>query len=151
MSSISLTGRDTIQIGGRVFTNFADGDVAKINYPNDLVAVKTGKDGNAIYAINATGAIAEVELRVLRGSPDDKFLNAQNKLAQSDLPAYALMPGYFVKRIGDGKGGITNDTYLLSGGIVSKNPGATSNVEGNTEQAITLWNLKFTNSDRASL
>lgn len=150
-ATVSLTGRDTVQIGGRVFKDFGDGSVCKITYPNKKVAVKTGKDGNAIYAINATGQLAEVVLRVLRGSPDDKFLNAQNKLIDADLPSYALMPGYFVKRIGDGRGSVANDTYLLSGGVIVKNPGADSNVEGNTDQAITEWNLEFSNSDRATM
>lgn len=150
-ASISLTGQDTIQIGGRVLKNFADGAVATLTYPNDKVAVKTGKNGNAIYAVNATGRLSELVLRILRGSPDDQFLNAQNKLAESDLPSYVLMPGYLVKRIGDGLGNVKNDTYLLAGGVVTKNPGAESNVEGNTEQSITVWNLKFSNSDRATL
>ena len=54
-----------------------------------------------------------------------------------------------IKKIGDGLGNITNDTYNLSGGIISKRVEATSNVEGNTDQALAIYNIKFTNSPRS--
>lgn len=148
-NSASLTGNDTIQIAGRNLVNFADGDVIKITFPNDLVAVKTGKNGNSIYNLNATGRQCEAELRVLRASPDDAFLNSLLTAMRNDLPSFALMAGYFVKRIGDGNGAIAFDTYLMSGGVFTKQVEAAENVEGATDPAVAIYHLKFSNSDRA--
>lgn len=149
MSTASLSGSDTIQIAGRNFTALADGDVCKLSYPNDLVGVKTGKNGNSIFNLNSTGRQVDVELRVLRGSADDSFLNGLLTSMIADLPSFVLMPGYFVKRIGDGNGGVTSDTYLMNGGVFTKGVDAAENVEGATDPAVSLYRFKFTNSDRA--
>jgi hypothetical protein len=149
MSVASLTGSDTIIINSLVLTNFADGNVCELDFPNDLTNVKTGKNGNAIYAFNATGLQCEVKLRVIRGSSDDKFLNNLITQQRSNLAGFTLMIGQFVKKVGDGAGNITSDTYIMSGGIFSKQAGAKSNVEGDTEQSITMYTMKFSNSPRA--
>lgn len=147
----ALTGQDTCQIAGRTFSDFGDGDVVKLSYPNELVGVKTGKNGNTIYNLNATGQQVDVILRILRGSADDRFLNALQTTMLADLPAFVLMPGYFVKRIGNGIGGVRKDTYLLSGGVFTKGVEAAENVDGATDPAISIYTLKFGNGTRASL
>lgn len=151
MPVYALTGNDTIQVGGRVLRNFGDGDVAKLSFPNDLVAVKTGKNGNSIFNLMASGQQSEVEIRVLRGSPDDAFLNQQLNTMRADLPSFQLLEGYFVKRIGDGKGNITFDTYLLSGGVFTKIPEAAENTEGATDPALAIYRLKYSNAKRANM
>ncbi len=151
MQSYSLTGNDTIQIGGRVLRDFGDGDVAKLMFENDLVAVKTGKNGNSIFNLMASGQQGKVELRVLRGSADDAFLNAILADMRQDLPSFELLDGYFVKRIGDGQGNITYDTYLLAGGVFTRLPEASENVEGATDPAIAIYRLTFANAKRANL
>lgn len=149
MPSASLTGNDTIQVAGRTLANFGDGDVAKLTFPNELIGVKVGKNGNSVFNLNATGQLAELELRVLRASADDSFLNNLLVQMKSDLPSFVLMPGYFVKRVGDGNGGIQNDTYILAGGVFAKNVEVAENVEGATDPALSIYHLKFSNSDRA--
>lgn len=151
MPEVSLTGNDTIQIGGRTFSSFADGDVAKLTFPNDLVNMVTGKNGNTIYNLNATGQQCDFELRLLRGSADDRFLNAALIVMLSDLPSFLLMPGYFVKRVGNGLGSIRKDTYLLTGGVFVKGVDAMENVAGGTDPAVALYRLKFSNGARAAL
>ncbi len=69
----------------------------------------------------------------------------------SDLPSFVLMPGYFVKRVGNGLGGVRKDTYLLSGGIFMKNVDAAENVAGATDPALSIYRLKFSNGTRAML
>lgn len=150
MNSVSLTGNDTIQVAGRVLVNFADGDVAKLSFPNDLIAVKNGKNGNAIFNLNAQGEQADLELRVLRASPDDSFLNGLMIAMTQDLPTFTLMEGYFSKRVGNGKGGVKTDTYLCSGGVFLKKVDVSENVEGATDPAVALYRIKFSNSDRAA-
>lgn len=149
MNSKSLTGNDTIQIAGRVLVDFADGDVAKLTFPNELVGVKNGKNGNSIFNLNAMGQITEMELRVLRSSSDDSFLNDLLVRMQQDLPSFVLMGGYFVKRVGDGQGNITLDTYICSGGVFTKKVEVAENVEGATDPAVSVYHIKFSNSDRA--
>lgn len=151
MSEVSLSGNDTIMIAGRTLSSFADGDVAKLSFPNDLVNMVVGKNGNAIYNLNATGQQADFEVRVLRGSADDRFLNALLLVMINDLPSFVVMPGYFVKRIGNGLGGVRRDTYLLAGGVFVRNVDASENVAGATEPAVSVYRLKFANGNRASL
>ncbi len=151
MNQVSLTGNDTTQIAGRVLTDQGDGDVTKLGFPNDLVQVKTGKNGNSLYNLVASGQQAEVEARVLRGSPDDAFLNALLNQQRADLPSFELMDGYFVKRIGDGQGNVTYDTYILAGGVFTKIPEAAENVEGATDPALAIYKMKFANAKRANL
>ncbi len=151
MSEVSLSGEDTIQVATRTLTSFADADCAKLTFPNDLVNMVTGKNGNSIYNLNATGRQCDLELRLLRGSADDRFLNALLIVMLSDLPSFVVMPGYFVKRIGNGLGGVRKDTYLLAGGVFVRNVDASENVAGATDPAVSLYRLKFSNGSRASL
>ena len=144
----ALTGKDTISINGRILNDFGDGDTCHLTFPNDLMVVKTGKNGNSIYAFNAPGQQVEVVLRVIRGSSDDKFLNQLLALMKNSPPSFVLMSGTFVKNIGDGAGSITADTYILSGGVFKKQTEAKENMDGDTEQAISIYTLTFTNSPR---
>lgn len=151
MSVFALTGNDTTQIAGRVLKNFGDGDVVKGSYPNDLSAVKTGKNGNAVFAAMASGQQLEVEIKVIRGSDDDAFLNALQNRQRADFAAFPVMSGMFVKRIGDGQGNITNDTVLAQGGIFGKLIEFAENTEGGTDQGQSLYRLKFANSKRVNM
>ena len=59
------------------------------------------------------------------------------------------MIGQFVKKIGDGQGNITSDTYVCSGGVFTKQVEGKSNVEGDTEQSTATYTVKFSNAPRA--
>ena len=65
------------------------------------------------------------------------------------LPIFSKYHGKVIKKVGDGKGNVTNDIYDLSGGVFSKRVETTSNVEGNTDQSLAIYNIKFTNSPRS--
>ena len=153
MAGVSLTGGDSLiffQAGiPLVVENFADGDVVNIEYPNNSIEVTTGKNGNAIYAFNSTGVQVQATLRVLRGSTVDKYLNSRLAEIINDVASFILIEAEFIKRVGDGQGNITSDTYRLGGGVVQKPPGVRENVAGETEQSVTIWNMMFTNSVRA--
>lgn len=151
--SVSLTGKDTIAVGSRgasprILVDLADADTGVLDFPNNLVEAKTGKNGNTIYAFNATGKVVTLNLRVMRGSTDDKYLNSEMNSYLNDPASYVLLDGEVVKRVGDGQGNITNDVYSLDGGIIQKMPAAKENVEGDTEQAVTMWQIIFANSNR---
>ena len=148
MGISALTGKDTIQIGDRVFVDFGDGDVANFTYPNELVTPKTGKNGNSIYAFNETGKQVDAVIRVLRGSPDDKYLNSLKVAMENDFPSFTLQDATFTKRVGDGAGNVSNDVLTVNGGVFTKGIDTKDNAEDDTEQAIAVYNFKFTNSKR---
>ncbi|MGB2578143.1 hypothetical protein AAIR98_000907 [Elusimicrobium simillimum] len=148
MYSVSLTGSDTIKIDDRILADLADSDAATLTYVNELTAVKTGKNRNSIYALNETGHQADLVIRVLRGSADDKYLlNRLNNMSQ-DFARFVLITGEFVKNVGDGAGNITSDTYLTSGGTFLRKVDAKSSAEGDTEQSVSIYTIRFANSDR---
>jgi hypothetical protein len=147
--SVSLTGKDTHIINDRIFVDFADGDCGSLEFPNNLVEVKVGKNKNSIYAFNASGQTVNYKVRIIRGSADDKFLNSEMNRYIQDPASYSLMSGEFVKRVGDGAGNVTNDTYKVDGGIIQKIPGGKDNVSGDTEQAVAEYMIVFANTDRS--
>lgn len=146
--SVALSGSDTINIQNRVLADLADGNCVELTFPNDIANVKTGKNGNSIYGLNESGKQSEAKIRVLRGSADDKFL--QNLLTQqnANFAGTVLLIGQFIKKIGDGAGNITSDTYIMSGGVFTKQVEGKMNVEGETEQSIAIYTIKFSNAPR---
>lgn len=146
---VALTGDDVVQINGVSLVDFADGDTAVLDFPNDLTMAKTGKDGNSIFAFNNTGRQCTLVLRLLRGGADDAFLNSLFNLYVNNPAAFALLTGEFIKNIGDGAGNITQDIYQLSGGIFKRGVNVKENADGDVEQAIAIWNLLFTNAPRS--
>lgn len=149
MATVSLTGSDTVSINNRVFADFADGNCVELTFPNDIANVKTGKNGNSIYGLNESGKQCEVKLRLVRGSADDKFLNGLLAQQQINFAGMVLMIGQFIKKLGDGQGNVTSDTYVMSGGVFTKQVEAKTNVEGETEQSVAIWTMKFSNAPRA--
>lgn len=148
MAVVSMTGQDSVLINNRVFNDLGDGDSVTLTFPNEIVDLKVGKNGNTVYAYNETGRQAEVALRLIRGSSDDKFLNNILASQKANFAGFVLLIGEFIKRIGDGQGGISNDTYILSGGVISKEVETKTNVEGDTEQSISMYTFKFSNAPR---
>lgn len=149
MPTVAMSGNDTVVVLGRPLTDFGDGNVVELTYPNEIAAVKTGKNGNSIYSLNESGNQADVKIRLIRGSGDDKFLNGVLAQQMNNFAGFPLMPASFTKKVGDGRGNITNDVYVCSGGIFVKRVEANSNVEGDSEQSLAIYELKFANSPRA--
>jgi len=147
--SVSLTGKDITIINDRIFKDFPDADVVTLEFPNNIVEAKTGKNGNSMYAYNSSGLTVNVKLRILIASPDDKYLNSELNRYVNDPAAYTLMVGEFTKRAGDGAGNVTNNTYKLDGGIIQKVPPAKDNANGDTEQSVAEYLIIFTNVSRS--
>lgn len=146
--SFSLTGNDTIIINNRILNDFSTGVVAEIDFSNDLVQVKRGKNGNTIYALNNQGFQSEVNLRLLIGGPDDAYLNTLLQSQKSNFSGFVLLNGVFVKNVGDGTGNIHPTTYIMSGGTFKRIPKALTNADGDTEQSLVEWHFIFANNDR---
>lgn len=149
MASVALTGKDTVIIDDRILSDLADADTAVLEFPNNLMEAKAGKNGNTIYAFNAQGKMVNLTLRVVRGSADDKYLQSRLQEYINDPSAFILFAAELVKRAGDGAGNITADTYQLQGGAPEKFPAAKENVAGDTEQAVSIYVITFGNSQRS--
>lgn len=149
MSSVSLTGADVVTINGRVFSNYANNDVGKLTFDGDLVKVQPSKSGNVIYSLDVAGLMSKLELRLLLGSSDDRYINALLASQIRDFASTVLAVGSFVKRVGDGQGNITNVIYNTLGGVVSKFPESTINSAGNTDQSVVIWMFHFGSNTRA--
>lgn len=143
LTQISLTGTDTLQIFGRTITGFGNGDYFKFAFDEELIKMEIGKDGNAVIAQNAPGTKSKGVLKILRGCPDDVFLNAGLSAELGNFSRFALGNCVARKVIGTGNGNITNDVYILSGGVYSKFPGVTGNQQGDTEQAMAVYEFMF--------
>lgn len=149
MATFALVGSDTIKINQRILSDLPHGEVAKVTYETDLATVKTGKNGNTIFAQNASGFSATMELKLLRGSADDKFMQSLVTLYRANPTSYVLMNSELVKRIGDGQGNVTADAYVLTGGVPTKQVEVVSQVEGDVEQGVSSYTLKFAYAARA--
>lgn len=141
--SVSLTGNDVLTLNGRVFTDFANNAIATLTFDADLVTVQTSKDGNIVYALNEAGKSASLTLRLILGSSDDRYMNSLLASLRRDMSSFVLILGSFVKRVGDGKGNVKNVIYNVTGGIITKIPGASMNTTGDVEQSIAEWELRF--------
>jgi len=149
MATVCLTGNDVVKINQKILADFADGDIATLTFPNELASVKTGKNGNSIYSFNETGRQCELALRIVKGSSDDKFMQALIASMKNNFSGFILMTGEFIKKIGDGAGNITSDIYVMSGGIFTKEIEAKSNTEGDVAQSVTVYTMKFSNAPRS--
>lgn len=150
-TTTAITGKDVLVIQGRLLIGLADGDNSALTHPNELFTVKTGKGGNTLYAYNTTGQQGELTVRLVRGCSDDVFLNGLMKLMQADPASFPLIAGQLVKRIGNGLGLVRNDTVVMLGGVFSKQVDTISNAEGNTDQAVSVYTIRFGNVFRAIL
>lgn len=149
MATVAMSGNDSVIINNRVFADFADAKFAMLKFPDKIANVKIGKNGNAIYSLNQSGKRAEFELRLIRGSSDDAFMNALLLQQQNSFQSFVLMFGEFIKLVGDGKGNVKNDTYIVSGGVFVQQVDAEGNAEGDAEQSVSVYRLEFANSPRA--
>lgn len=149
MATVALSGNDTLSINNTILNDLADGDFATLEFDNEVMAVKTGKNGNSIYSFNNTGRQCAVKIRVIRGSADDRLLLGIMTQMIAAPQNFVLMIGEFVKVIGDGRGNVSLDTYVMSGGVFERQVSAKSNGEGDTAQSVAEYSLRFSNAPRA--
>ena len=143
MTAFSLTGDDSFILGAKAIQNdLADGDTVTIEFPDDLVSMVTGKNQNTIYALNESGNNFEVNFSILRGGAIDKYLNGLLVKQQQDFVSTVLLTGSFTKRLGDGYGKVSYDTYTLRGMVFTKKPSTKGNVSGDTEQGKVQYTLR---------
>lgn len=147
-SSYALTGHDVIILNDIPLKDFADGDIGTLEVNNDLFAMQTGKNGNTIFAYDEAGRNATLTLRILMSSNDDKRLNGMVPKHEG-FESTILINGSVVKMVGDGAGNVSYNTYLLKGGMIQRKPNMTSNVNGETQQAVVEYVIQFADAERS--
>ena len=148
MGTYALTGQDSIILNSRPLNDFADGDIGTLEVDNDLFSIQTGKNGNTIFAYDEAGRNATLTLRILMSSNDDKYLNSLIPKHETFAPTI-LINGSVNKMIGNGFGGISYNIYLLKGGLIKRKPNITSNVNGETNQAVVEYVIQFADAERS--
>ena len=143
MALQTLTGDDVFIIDDNpLILDMTNGDIVTIDFPDELFKLTIGKNGNAIYAKNESGRQSDIVIKITRGSSSDKLLNGKLATQERDFVGFTLMNGAFVKRLGDGNGKITYDTYNLKGMMFTKIPNSKANTEGDGDQVSATYNLK---------
>ena len=149
MAVYALTGKDSLIINNRAINNYSNGSTIEIAFQNDRIGTSTGKDDNTVISDNRQGGNAVLTLRLIRGSAEDIWFNGLSIEQDRDLPAFALLSGSYAKRIGDGSGNVTHDTYNLAGGVFQRHPDVQENLEGDTEQGTTVYQIFFSKVQRS--
>ena len=138
-----LTGDDTFVLWGRVLSDLADGSVVQITADNNIANSVVGKNGNIIIAKDEQGKKCTITLRLLKGSKDDQFIHSYYKTYELDSALFIMGNGSFAKRLGDGAGNVVFDTKYLSAIHFTRAPyDAAWNVNGSTEQAVTVYTMQ---------
>ena len=148
MPLFTITGDDTLIIGGQVITDLADNDISVLSFPNNIAEKKTGKNGNTIVAQNQSGLNGDLVVRIMRGSSDDVYLQGLLTSQINNFAGFSLLTGQFVKNMGDGTGTMIQDVYTLTGGFFNKQVEGSTNVQGTTDQGVAIYRLMFSNVTR---
>lgn len=115
----------TVTINGRVFTDLAQGDAVKIEFPNEKSSKTKGINKSSVIKKRMDGDEANVTIMVLKASTDDVYLNSI--LNQDDL--VVLNGSVKTNFTRDGVDGV--DSYSLQNGTVVSHPSDTkNNVDG---------------------
>lgn len=140
-----VSGNDILTIDGTVITGHADGDAFKFEPQGPISDMKVSKDGNTIYALAYTGIKCKLTVRLIRGSADHVTLNALLQSWIASPNSFALLPAEYIKATGDGKGNVTNEVMVMSGGTFEMIPGAHTSMDGSTEASVVVYTLWFRN------
>lgn len=146
--SYALTGADVIILNDLPLTDFADNDIGTLEIGTDLFQMSTGKNGNTIFAYDEKGNNGNLTVRILMSSKDDKRLNGLVPKSEN-FASTVLINGSVVKMVGDGDGNISYNTYLLKGGMIQRKPNVSSNVNGETNQAVVEYTIAFAHAERS--
>lgn len=149
----SYTAQDTIIVedyqGEWILSDFANGTVAELSAPNEISSMTTGYNGNGLGAHNEPGRQRECTLRIVKAGSDDKRFNKNYNMWKNRDLRFRPLKMTFVKNIGHSDGSITKDTVECYFGLPAGQPTQTTDTEGNTDQVVSIYMIKFANSERS--
>ena len=149
----SYTAQDIITCEDRdgewILSDFADNTVATLTAPNELSQTSTGYNGNSLGAHNEPGRQRECTLRIVKGSGDDKRLNKNYNLWKNRDLRFKPLQMRFTKNVAHNDGSVTQDTVECYFGLPAVQPDQTQDVAGNTDQVVSVYMIRFGNSERS--
>lgn len=149
----SYTAQDIIvcedYTGDWILSDLADGTVAELSAPNELSTTTTGYNGNSLGSHNEPGRQRECTLRVVKGSNDDKRFNKNYNLWKNRDMRFRPLKMTFTKNVAHEDGSVTRDTVECFFGLPSGQPVQMQDTAGNTEQVVSVYMLRFGNSERS--
>lgn len=149
----SYTANDIITVkdyqGEWILSDFANGSVAELSSPNELSSTTTGFNGNSLGAHNEPGRQRELTLRLVKAGPDDKRFNKNYNLWKNRDIRFRPLEMTFTKNVGHSDGTISTDTVTCFFGLPSGFPDQITNTEGDTEQVMSQYVIRFGNSERS--
>ena len=149
MATLSMTGAGTLVLFDTVINDLANADAFVIAYENDLTSTTTGKNGNTIHAKNEQGRNAICTVRVMKGSTSDRLLQGKLNEMNQSFSSFVAASGRATGDFGDGLGNVVKEVYDLTSGVFTKNVDGRNNVEGDTEQAVAIYTIRFADVERS--
>jgi hypothetical protein len=143
----TYSGNDTVEIDGRHLTDFADGDVAVLSYPNQKISKFSGDDENTITVANTAGNQVQLQLRLLQNSRDYQYLKLRMAQQDYDLVSMLKLTGSFTKITGDETGNVNKDTINCYGGNFLNGVQFTKGKSGNVEVAVAVFTILFSRGE----
>jgi hypothetical protein len=126
----------------RTIVELANQRAIAVSFPNDTGTMEPMK-GGAVFAVNVSAKAASLAVRVIKGGSDDAWLNQKlNELLNNRTSAIALV-GSVIGNFGDGQGNLRKLTATLTFGFVKKRVDLITDYNGDTEQAISEYNIDF--------
>lgn len=144
----AVSGNDTLIVNGVVITGHADGDAIKIEPQGPISQYKVSKDGNTIISLQYTGILCKLTVRLVRGCADDITMNGLLQQWINAPTAFPLLAGSYVKSIGDGKGNVASEIYVISGGVFEAIPPGHTSMDGSVEASVSVYTFWFRNDAR---
>lgn len=135
--------------GEWILSDFANQTVATLAAPNELSQTSTGYNGNSLGAHNEPGRQRECTLRLVKASGDDKRLNKNYNLWKNRDLRFKPLKMSFTKNVAHSDGSVTADTVECFFGLPAGQPEQTNDVEGNTDQVVSVYMIRFGNSERS--
>lgn len=135
--------------GDWILSDFADGTVAELAAPNELSTITTGYNGNSLGSHNEPGRQRDLTLRLVKGSNDDKRLNKAYNMWKNRDMRFRPLKMSFTKYVAHSDDSITVDTVECFFGLPAGQPGQMHDTAGNNEQVISIYSIRFGNSERS--
>lgn len=149
----AYTAQDIIIVkdykGEWILSDLADGTVAELTAPNELSTTTTGYNGNSLGSHNEPGRQRECTLRIVKGSGDDKRLNKNYNMWKNRNLLFRPLKMTFTKNVGHSDGSVNRDTVECFFGLPAGQPSQSMVMDGNTEQVVSIYMLRFGNSERS--
>lgn len=98
---------------------------------------------------NEPGRQRECTLRIVKAGSDDKRLNKNYNMWKNRDIRFKPLKMRFTKNVGHSDGRLTKDTVECFFGLPAGQPTQSMVMDGNTEQVVSIYMIRFGNSERS--